>query len=79
MTIAMTNETSVSSMASSAPLQYGWEESATQKTCVSKLASSYFTSPVGMLYFFASVTSSPLPLSCLSAAAIFVPTASPLR
>ena len=79
MTIAKANDTSVNSIASSAPLQYGCEESATQKTCVSKPASSYFTSPVGMWYFVASFVSVPFALSALSAVESFAPIASPLR
>jgi hypothetical protein len=39
----------------------------------------YFTSPVGMLYFFASLTSVPFAFSALIALAIFAPIASPLR
>jgi hypothetical protein len=79
MTIEAAKETSVSSIARSAPLQYGWEESASQKTCVSKPTTSYFTSPVGMLYFFASATIVPFAFSVASAAESLPPIGSPLR
>jgi hypothetical protein len=79
MTIETANETSVSSIARSAPLQYGREESASQKRCVLNPASSYFTSPVGMLYFLASAVRVPFAFSALIAVAIFAPIASPLR
>jgi hypothetical protein len=39
----------------------------------------YFTSPVGMLYFFASETIVPFALSAASAVLIFAPIASPFR
>jgi hypothetical protein len=78
-TIAVTRATIVSSSAVSAPLQYGPEESADQKRCESKLASNYFTSPTGILYFFASFASVPFDFNVFRPAAIFAPSASPLR
>ena len=65
MMSAVESATAVSSSAVSAPLQYGPEESACQKRCVSKLAStsrfdpSYLTSAAGTLYFAAIVFSVP--------------------
>ena len=79
MTIEIANETSVISIARSAPLQYGPEESASQKRWLSKPRTSYFTSPVGMLYFFASFVIVPFAFSALIAVAIFAPIVSPLR
>jgi hypothetical protein len=79
MTIDAANETSVSSIASSAPLQNGPEESASQKRWVLNPPSSYFTSPVGMLYFFARLVIVPFALSALIPVATFAPMPSPRR
>ena len=66
ITVAAASDAAASSSAISAPLQYGPEESADQKRCQSKLASTsrepYFTSPTGILYFAAIVLSAPVTL-----------------
>ena len=72
MTQAVASETSVSSMARSAPFQYGLEESASQKMCLSKLASTragraYFTSAAGICCFAASFFSVPFFFSVVMA------------
>ena len=77
--IAVARATIVSSSAVSAPLQYGPEESADQNRCESKLATNYFTSPTGILYFFASFASVPFDFSVFRPAAIFGPSGSPFR
>jgi hypothetical protein len=79
MMIAAASDAAVSSNASSAPLQYGPEESAVQNRCESKLASNYFTVELGILYFAASFASVPFDFSVLMPAEICVPTSSPLR
>jgi hypothetical protein len=66
--IAVVSDAAVTSSASSAPLQYGPEESATQNRCVSKLANTsvrryYLTSATGTLYLFAILTSAPVAFS----------------
>ena len=60
----------VSARASSAPFQYGPEESAAQNRCVSKLASTSLAGPTsrrptGTLYFAASFASVPFAFSAL--------------
>lgn len=77
--IAVASATIVSSSAVSAPLQYGPEESADQNRCESKLATNYFTSATGILYFAASLTRVPFDFSFAMPALIFAPIASPLR
>jgi hypothetical protein len=79
MMIAAASDAAVSSNASSAPLQYGPEESAAQNRCESKLASNYFTVEAGIWYFPAIFASVPFDLSFLRPAEICVPTSSPLR
>ena len=72
MTHAAASETHVSSMARSAPVQYGLDVSASQKMWVSKLASTrrraYFTSATGSCHFTASRFSVPFFLSFATAA-----------
>jgi hypothetical protein len=77
MTIAAASEAAVSSRASSAPRQYGPEESAAQNRCESKLAITYFTVLTGILYFCASFFSVPFDRSSATPSAICKPTASP--
>ena len=60
MTIAVASDAAVTSNASSAPLQYGSEESAAQNRCESKLASNYLTVFVGILYFAAIFARTPV-------------------
>src|SRR4051812_16339128 len=81
MTIAAASAAAVSSSASSAPLQYGPEESAAQNRCESKLAITYFTVLVGILYFVAIFASVPFERSCAIPSEICWPIvpASPLR
>jgi hypothetical protein len=77
-TTAAASETTVSSSAVSAPLQYGPEESACQNRGVSKLASTstrryYLTSATGILYRSERPFSVPFTLSRAIPSLIWVP------
>jgi len=61
----------------SRPVRPGRERDPEEMTA--EAGERYFTSPVGMLYFFASVVIVPFALSAASAVLIFAPIASPLR
>ena len=70
----MASEAPARPSAISAPFQYGLEESADQKTCVSKLASTslrrYFTVLTGILNFVAIFASVPSERSIATPSAI---------
>src|SRR3954452_9277974 len=77
MTIAVASDTAVSSRASSAPLQYGPEESAVQNRCESKLAVNYLTVLGGILYFAAIFARTPVARSWRIPSVICAPSPAP--